>query len=190
MVRPVTDESLLQRLSSTPSEKLRPEFREQMGALRKLILSKSDPKMMNGTPLDGVALVNLSIAYTQAINTGAVPSIQNAWSYICESKCQYALTDSLKMFEKEAASLRESSLPMSVEDLDEKGREMEKRAWSIFQKHAIGSDTDGFKRQLEDKMREILRQLHADNSAKGKQRALEILDKLYAEVDIKLQVCA
>jgi hypothetical protein len=188
MVRPVTDESLLQRLSSTPSDKLRPEFLEQMGALRKLILSKSDPKMMNGTPLDGVALINLSIAYTQAINTGAVPSIQNAWSYICESKCQYALTDALKMFEKEAATLRETCLPMSVEDLDERGRDLEKRAWIIFQKHAIGSDTDGFKRQLEDKMREIFRQLHSDNAAKGKQRALEILEKLYSEVDIKLQV--
>jgi hypothetical protein len=188
MVRPVTDESLLQRLSSTPSEKLRPEFREQMVALRKLILNKSEPKMMNGTPLDGVALINLGMAYTQAINTGAVPSIQNAWSYICESKCQYALTDAVKMFEKEAAAIRESGLPMSVEDLDERGRDLEKRAWAIFTKHAIGSETEGFKRQLEDKMREILRQLHADNAAKGKQRALEVLEKLYSEVDIKLQV--
>ena len=190
MVRPVTDESLLQRLSSTPSEKLRPEFREQMGALRKLILNKAEPKMMNGTPLDGVALINLGMAYTQAINSGAVPSIQNAWSYICESKCQYALTDALKMYEKEAAALRDSGLPMSVEDLDERGRDMEKKAWAIFQKHAIGSETEGFKRQLEDKMREIFRQLHADNAAKGKQRAMEILEKLYSEVDIKLQVCA
>lgn len=36
--------------------------------------------------LDGVALVNLAYAYTIAINTGAVPSIQNAWTYICENK--------------------------------------------------------------------------------------------------------
>ena len=108
MVRPVTDEALLQRLSNTPSDKLRPEFRDQMHALRKLVLSKADPKMMNGVPLDGVALVNLSIAYTQAINTGAVPSIQNAWSYICESKCQHALGDALKLFEKEAQNIRET----------------------------------------------------------------------------------
>jgi hypothetical protein len=77
---------------------------------------------------------------------------------------------------------------MSVEELDEHGREMEKKAWALFQKHAIGSDTESFKRQLEDKMRDLLRQLHSDNNAKGKQRAMDVLEKLYSEVDIKLQV--
>ena len=79
-------------------------------------------------------------------------------------------------------------LPMSVEDLDQLGREMEKKSWSAFSKHAIGSDTETYKRQLEDKMRDVFRLLHADNNAKGKERAMELLEKLYSDVDMKLQV--
>ncbi|EKX49366.1 hypothetical protein GUITHDRAFT_67968, partial [Guillardia theta CCMP2712] len=187
MVRPVTDESLLQRLSQTPSDQLRPEFREQMLTLRKTIVSCAKPKKMNGTELDGVALVNLAYAYTMSINTGSVPSIQNAWSYICESKCQQALNDAISSYDKQSKEMIANELPLSMEDLEHKHRAMEKQSWALFQKHAIGSDTENFKHQLEDKIRELHRLLQNENSARGRDRAKEILEKLYKDVDAKVQ---
>mmetsp|Transcript_9863 Transcript_9863/g.19696 ORF Transcript_9863/g.19696 Transcript_9863/m.19696 type:complete len:1553 (+) Transcript_9863:169-4827(+) len=187
MVRPVTDESLLQRLSETPSEKLRPEFREQMGQLRSTILSRALPKKMNGVALDGLALVNLAAAYTIAINTGAVPSIQNAWTYICENKCQQALNDAVGSYSKKSKEVKENDLPLAVDELEEIHREFEKEAWLLFAKHAIGNETDAFKHQLEEKIRDMYRDLMAENAALGKERAKQTLEKLYAEVDMKLQ---
>ena len=91
----------------------------------------------NGIDLDGSALVNLAYAYTIAINTGAVPSIQNAWNYICETKCQHALTAALKHYENTAKDLV-VELPMGVDELDAAHRKMEQEAWKLFQKDAMG----------------------------------------------------
>jgi hypothetical protein len=186
MVRPVTDESMLQRLSGIHASKLRPEFQEQMTLLRKLILSRAEPKRMNGTALDGVALINLAQAYTQSINTGSVPSIQNAWSYICESKCQHALNEALRKYEEEVKAMRDD-LPLANEELEECIRDLTDDAWKMFNKHAIGTDTDLFKKQLGEKMTSIYRQLQADNAAVGREKAKETLDKLYAPVDMRVQ---
>jgi len=187
MVRPVTDESLLQTLNVTPAEKLRPEFRDQMSALKKLIMSRAIPKKMNDTNLDGAALVNLAMAYTQSINTGSVPSIQNAWSYICESKCQQALNEALKRYEEEVKLLRAESLPLNADELDDINKELVSEVWETFKKHAIGTDTEPFKKQLEDKVLVVYRQLQADNQAMGREKAKEVLEKLYAPLDIKVQ---
>jgi len=137
MVRPVTDESLLQKLSSTPSEQLRPEFVTQMGTLRGTILNSAKTKKMNGTELDGLALINLAYAYTESINTGSVPSIQNAWNYICQSKCQHALTAALKNYENAAKDML-VNLPMGVDELDMTHRKLEAESWKLFEKDAIG----------------------------------------------------
>ncbi|KAJ1479235.1 hypothetical protein T484DRAFT_1814983, partial [Baffinella frigidus] len=170
MVRPVTDESLLQKLSETPSEKLRPEFREQMTQLKANIMGAAHPKMMHGTGLDGSALVNLAYAYTQSINTGSVPSIQNAWSYICESKCQVALGLALKGYEVASKNLIDKVLPVSETELEDQHLEMDKAAWAIFAKNAIGTDTEEWKRQLEDKIRELYKNLKTENANRGRQR--------------------
>ncbi len=157
-----------------------------MGLLRKLIMSRSEPKRMNGTALDGVALCNLAQAYTASINTGSVPSIQNAWSYICESKCQHALNEALRKYEDEIKAMRDD-LPLANEDLEEVNRELVDEAWKTFNKHAIGSDTDGFKKQLGEKMTATYRQLQADNAAVGREKAKETLEKLYGPVDMRVQ---
>lgn len=46
-------------------------------------MKKAKPKILNGKILTGEMLYELCVAYTNAINTGSVPNIQNAWSYVC-----------------------------------------------------------------------------------------------------------
>lgn len=75
MVRPVENESDLQKLQSLPDENFRPEFREQVENLRNRIYKKTKPKILNGKALNGEMLLELCIAYTDAINTGSVPNI-------------------------------------------------------------------------------------------------------------------
>jgi hypothetical protein len=42
---------------------------------------------MHGKKLNGEMLFNLVLSYVDAINKGAVPSIESAWSYICKNEC-------------------------------------------------------------------------------------------------------
>ena len=41
------------------------------------------PKKLNGKFLNGVMLADLCTTYIHAINNGAIPNIESAWSYIC-----------------------------------------------------------------------------------------------------------
>lgn len=43
--------------------------------------------MINGKKLNGEMLYNLSLSYVDAINKGAIPNIETAWSYICKNEC-------------------------------------------------------------------------------------------------------
>lgn len=41
-------------------------------------------------------MVTLAESYVSSINNGAVPNIENAWSYICKSECQKAIEESIQ----------------------------------------------------------------------------------------------
>lgn len=100
MVRPVENERDLQRLQSLPDSEFRPEFKAQVTNLRNRIYKRTRPKMLNGKALTGEMLLELCLAYTEAINTGSVPNIQNAWSYVCQNECQRAISGCIKTYEE------------------------------------------------------------------------------------------
>lgn len=60
---------------------------EQMGALRQRVFKKVKPKVLNGRFINGEMLLELCLAYTQAINKGTVPCIESAWTYLCQNEC-------------------------------------------------------------------------------------------------------
>lgn len=54
---------------------------------------------MQGKLLNGQMMIQLCKQYIQAINTGGVPIIENAWNYICKNECVKAIQDAVKLFE-------------------------------------------------------------------------------------------
>ena len=99
MIRPLTKEDQLQNLAEIPIENLRPEFVEQMHILRRKVVQRVKPKQLNSKPLNGEMLFNLAKSYADSINSGAVPSIESSWSYICKNECQKAMLEALRDFE-------------------------------------------------------------------------------------------
>jgi hypothetical protein len=53
LVRPVVDESDLQRIDKTPYNKLRPEFRNQMDKVKDKIFDETPTKKILGRSIDG-----------------------------------------------------------------------------------------------------------------------------------------
>lgn len=65
---------------------LRPEFQKQIYELRQKILHRMKYKVMNGKRITGGMLCKLADVYVSAINEGAVPNIESAWTYICRNE--------------------------------------------------------------------------------------------------------
>lgn len=91
LVRPLVEEDKLQVLESLDLEQLRPEFVEQVVALRRKVLNKMPIKRINGQNLDGLSWVNLLRAFVKSINSGSVPNIESSWKYICKQRAEAAL---------------------------------------------------------------------------------------------------
>lgn len=53
---------------------------------------------MHGKPVTGEMLLELAEAYTSSINSGKVPNIQNAWTYVCKNECQRAIDESVSHY--------------------------------------------------------------------------------------------
>ena len=43
-------------------------------------------KQLHGKSITGRVLVNLAQQYVAAFNSGGVPNIENAWTYICRNE--------------------------------------------------------------------------------------------------------
>ena len=84
IIRPLTNEDNLQNLAKMNLSQLRPDFVEQVIELRKKVLNRVKPKTLNGKNLSGAMLCTLAESYVHAINNGAVPNIESAWTYICK----------------------------------------------------------------------------------------------------------
>ena len=58
------------------------------------------PKFIKGKVLNGEMYADLIRSYASAINEGAVPNIENAWTYICHNECQKAFANAIETYEE------------------------------------------------------------------------------------------
>lgn len=56
-------------------------------------------------------------SYLSAINDGAVPNIENAWTYICQNECHKASNDALESYHQYIKEILYNKLPMPSEDV-------------------------------------------------------------------------
>ena len=76
-------------------------------------------------------LSGLASAYVEAINRGAVPNIESAWTYLCRDECQKGVLEAIEGVEhnlKEA----EKNLPMDNEGIREVIKKAREDALKVF----------------------------------------------------------
>lgn len=132
MIRPLTKEEELQNLADMDLESLRPEFVEQIQVLRRKVINKIKPKQINGRKLNGEMLFNLAQSYVEAINKGAVPSIESSWSYICKNECLKANQQAYEDFERQFYEGFQTQVPMQEDELKELYSVCKKKAIAYF----------------------------------------------------------
>lgn len=187
LVRPLTDERDLQNLSNMEDFQLRAEFVEQSLALRKRILNKAKVKSLNGKPLNGSMLSSLLQSYVVSINEGAVPNIENAWTYICKAQCHNALNQAFTEFENLTASSLEVRWPTEPDVITGLYKENREIAVKTFKRLAVGDSKDVALEELENKMFEYYRRLLDDNEVEYCNQLKGFLADLNRQFDEKFK---
>lgn len=187
MVRPLTKEDELQSLESIDMKDLREEFVEQVMTLRRKVLHRVKPKMLNGAELNGDMLAGLVTSYVNSINTGVVPNIQTAWSYICKSECQKAVEESLKIFESEMDDAFAMRAPMYEPELKEIYKDAKKEALEKFNEVSLGDYATEFADELKEKFKQIYSHYRQENERAQQQKANAFLQTNFAPIEQKLR---
>ena len=187
MIRPLTKEDQLQNLADLPLDALRPEFVEQVLTLRRKVINRIRPKMIHGRKLNGLMLFNLAQSYVEAINKGAVPSIESSWAYICKNECLKALQESYEAFERDFYENFQAHVPMAQDEIKDLYREAKQKGLAIFEKAAVGEVRDEYLNQLRAKMRAKLEHLSNENEKSAETACMLFLQQSYEPIEMRLR---
>lgn len=106
LVRPVMDEGRLRNASSLRDDQLRPEFLEQLAALRGAVARRLQPKRIGGHEVTGSVLAEMCRQCAMALNAGAVPSVKDAFTFLLERELSDALEAAEQCLAEQAQALR------------------------------------------------------------------------------------
>ena len=187
MIRPTTKEEDLQNLADMDLESLRPEFVEQVHTLRRKVINRIRPKSINGRKLNGLMLFNLAQSYVDAINKGAVPSIESSWSYICKNECLKAVEESYEVFERNFYEQFQEQVPMDEDELKECYRSAKGKAMVLFNKTAVGDVREEYLKTLKEKMLGKQRHFSVENEKTSEQSCLLFLQQNYEPIAQRLR---
>ncbi|XP_057544659.1 uncharacterized protein LOC130823861 isoform X2 [Amaranthus tricolor] len=135
LVRPLNNESQLQRLDQISLEKLRPEFRSGLDALTRFVFERTRPKQVGATVMNGPMLAGLTLSFLDALNHGAVPTITSSWQSVEESECRRAFDSATE----EYMSSFDRSKPPEEAVLREAHEVAVQKALGIFNACAVGA---------------------------------------------------
>ncbi|GJP83322.1 hypothetical protein CLOP_g13484 [Closterium sp. NIES-67] len=180
LVRPISNEKLLQKLDHLPMDQLRPEFKQGLDAFTQSVFARARPKRVGGTVMTGPILAGLTQTYIQALNNGAVPTILNSWLSVEETECRRAFEAALEAYTRAFGN------PASADEDDLRARHRAAllAAEAAFREEAVG---EGQARQkYEEKLREEAGKRFEDVlkrvAAEAEVRCTRFLDALEAKV--------
>lgn len=137
LVRPVMDEAQLRRASELLDEELRPEFVAQMHSIRQRILSIVMPKQLFGKVMDGRKVAYMVRCYTQTMNSGAVPDLRAAWSYVAEATCQTAMMAAMENYDRAMADTCELDQLLGQPEFEKLHKDAQESALNVFKHQSI-----------------------------------------------------
>jgi hypothetical protein len=160
MIRPVTNEENLQNLEQMDEDMFRSDFLEQVDILRRKVVSCVKPKKLNGKHLSPEMFANLAENYVHAINEGAVPNIENAWTYICQNESNKSMEKALCHFDNYVEEEIVHYLPMEECDLREHYKDVREQCKKLYVQSCMGEtieeDYNTLKNSIEDKFKSLL----------------------------------
>lgn len=97
--------------------------------------------------------LDLIKSYVQAINNGAVPAIESAWTYICSNECQKASSEALENYEQVLKEILHNKFPLPFEELKSYHKMAKDSAMAVFSQKSIGESVEDHKKDLSRKIK-------------------------------------
>jgi len=191
LVRPVTEERDLQRVSVLKDEALRNEFRNQIAGLKELIPQLAQPKSIDGVELSGRSFVELARRYIASINSGGVPTIRTAFQSVQEIQGREAQDKALEHVQAQVKKLIEAKGDKHVFAEDELASMLGKlklNAFGIIREHALGTAADlaALEQQFAAKhLDSLFNSLSERNAARAEKSCAALVADLWAESGIE-----
>lgn len=190
LVRPVEQESDLQRLMDIPVEKLKTNFKLEFKQLKDKVYKETAPKKINGKKLTGPTLAQLIIEFVNTINSGSIPNINNSWDSVINKDIKDYYDKALLKFRVTA---KKWNNVMDQDDLVKNIYDAKLESLLIYNKlFYLNSDTFANnqyltifidnKEVLEEEMLKIEKRILDNNTSKSQVLCKDILKEDYKEV--------
>lgn len=186
MIRPITNEEALQNLEEMEEKDLRQDFLEQVVQLRKKVLHGVKPKLLNGKQLSPNMFITLAESYVTSINKGAVPNIENAWTYICQNESKKSLEKAIVHFDEFLNDQIFHYLPMEENDLRERFKEAKDECKQIFIKNSVGGVSNEHLEELKFQIQQKMDKVFQENERECQLQCDQFLDSAYEGIYKKL----
>ncbi len=160
---------------------------DQVTQLRRKVLNKMKPKMLNGKKLTGEMLLGIAESYVSAINKGAVPNIESAWSYICKTECLKALNEAEQIFDRVMDDQVMMKLPMDEPVLKEYYTDAKTEALKLFMKKGVGTIAEDYVKDLKLKLKSKFNSIKMDNEKEARKSANNFLIQSFQSTERKLK---
>ena len=82
--------------------------------------------------ISGAMLSGLIRNYVHAINQGAVPNIESAWTYICKTQCQKIFDECLQLYAEGLSEKLVGNFPLGEDALKEIHKELKQESEDKF----------------------------------------------------------
>ncbi|XP_008152924.1 guanylate-binding protein 6-like [Eptesicus fuscus] len=182
--RPINNKELLANIEKVADNQLDPKFQEQTKNFCSYILTQARTKTLReGITVTGKRLRTLVVTYVDAINSGAVPCLENAVTTLAQLENSGAVQKAANHYSEQMAQ-RVSFPTDTLQELLDLHAACEKEAIAIFMEHSFKDDNQAFLKNLveiiKDKQDEFLLQ-NEEASVKYCQETLEQLSKSLME---------
>ena len=154
LVRPLEDETKLQRVDCEAFDTLRPAFQKGMEQMRTRLLTTLPKKTVRGRVLTGPMLATLAKTYVGAINDNGVPTISTAWEHMAENECREGLAEATEKYESGVDSYVAKSCPVGEAALFEMHNSLREDAMSMFESRSVGDTAAAAKETLKKSVAE------------------------------------
>ncbi|XP_060248584.1 uncharacterized protein LOC110564147 isoform X3 [Meriones unguiculatus] len=175
---PVRDPQLLATLESVPESQLNPKFQKQSKAFCAHIFTHaSAKKLRDGILVTGPRLGTLVQIYVDAINSGAVPCLENAVTTLAERENSIAVQKAADHYSEQMA--QRVRLPTdTLQELLDVHAACEKEAIAVFMEHSFKDNQWTFQKKLVATIEERKKAFMQQNEAASLSHCQAELEKL------------
>ncbi|KAK2107060.1 Guanylate-binding protein 6 [Saguinus oedipus] len=146
--RPTNDKDLLANIEKVSEKQLDPKFQEQTNTFSSYIFTHARTKTLReGIMVTGNRLGTLAVTYVEAINSGAVPCLENAVITLAQRENSAAMQRAADYYSQQMAQ-RVKFPTDSLQELLDVHMACEREAIAIFMEHSFKDENQEFQKKL------------------------------------------